>query len=110
MTITFVKKLMADGRPCRKCAEVEARLDAAGLMPRIQHVVVADERDPASEGMRLAAELGIAVAPFFIVTNGGEQTIYTSYVKLLNEVLSVATTEEEQAKDLIARNADLDFL
>lgn len=108
--ITFVKKIKSDGSPCRKCAEVEQRLQAADLMPRIDRIVIADERVPDSEGMRLAAELGVDTAPFFIVTTNGARTVYTSYIKLLNEVLRAATTEEEQAKDILARNDDLDFL
>jgi hypothetical protein len=108
--ITFVKKIKSDGSACRKCAEVEARLQAAGLMSRIDHVAIADERAPDSEGMRLAAELGVDVAPFFIVTRDGSRTVYTSYVKLLKEVLSASTTEEEEAKEILARNKDLDFL
>jgi hypothetical protein len=108
--VTFVKKIKADGSPCRKCAEVEQRLQAANLMPRIGRVVVADERDPDSEGMRLAAELGIDAAPFFIVITDGARTVYTSYVKVLNEVLSAATSEEEEAKEILERSDDLDFL
>jgi hypothetical protein len=110
VTVAFVKKIKADGSPCRKCAEVEERLQSAGLMARIDRVIVADERDPKSEGMRLAAELGVDAAPFFLVTTNGVQTVYTSYVKVLNEVLNAATSEEEEAKEILARNDDLDFL
>ena len=67
MRITFVKKILADGTPCAKCADVEARLVDAGRMSRIDRVVIADERDPESEGMRLARRHGVATAPFFIV-------------------------------------------
>jgi hypothetical protein len=110
MSITYVKKIKADGTLCRKCAEVDERLDAAGLMPRIDRVVIADERDPSSEGMTLGAELGVDAAPFFIVDAGGTRTIYTSYVKLLKEVLEASTSEEEEAKDILRNNKDLDFL
>ena len=79
-------------------------------MARIDRVVIADERDADSEGMRLAAELGIDAAPFFIVTTDGARTVYTSYVKVLNEVLSAATSEEEEAKEILERSDDLDFL
>jgi len=109
MHVTFVKKIKLDGSPCRKCVEVEDRLHSAGLMTRIDRVVIADERDATSEGMRLAAERGVDAAPFFIVDDDGKKLIYTSYVKLLKEVLETKTTEEEEAKDILARN-DLDFL
>lgn len=108
--VTFVKKIKEDGSPCRKCAEVEARLVAGNLMGKIDRVVIADERDPQSEGMRLAAELGVDAAPFFIVVANGTRTVYTSYVKVLNEVLAAATSEEEEAKEILERSDDLDFL
>jgi len=108
--ITFVKKIKSDGSACRKCGEVEDRLRAAGLMSRIDQIVIADERAPDSEGMRLAAELGVEAAPFFVVTANGARTVYTSYVKMLKEVLTAPTTEEEEAKEILARNKDLDFL
>ncbi|MBA3398178.1 MAG: hypothetical protein H0T89_36465 [Deltaproteobacteria bacterium] len=109
-TVTFVKKIKEDGSPCRKCAEVEERLQSAGLMPRIDRVVIADERDPASEGIQLAAELGVDAAPFFIVVKDGVQIVYTSYVRVLKEVLTAKTTEEEEAKEILERSDDLDFL
>jgi hypothetical protein len=108
--ITFVKKIKSDGSACRKCVEVEDRLKAAGLTSRIDNIVIADERVSDSEGVLLAAELGVEAAPFFIVTKNGARTVYTSYVKLLNEVLMAKTSEEEEAKEILARNADLDFL
>jgi len=108
--VTFVKKIKSDGTPCRKCAEVEDRLHSAGLMARIDHVAIADERDPDSEGMKLAAELGIDAAPFFVVTTNGARTVYTSYVKVLKEVLVAPISEAEEAKEILARNDDLDFL
>jgi len=108
--ITFVKKIKADGNPCRKCAEVEARLEASGAMARIDRVVLADERDPDSEGMKLAAEFGVDAAPFFIVNADSGRTIYTSYVKLLKEVLLTPVSEDEEAKDIVAHNDNLDFL
>jgi hypothetical protein len=110
MQVTLVKKIKMDGTPCRKCAEVEERLDAGGLTGRIDRVIIADERDATSEGMRLAAALGVDAAPFFIVEDGGKQTIYTSYIKLLKEVLEAKTSEEEEAKHILANNNDLDFL
>ena len=87
MHITFVKKIRADGEPCRKCAEVEKRLIDAGLMSRIDEVAIADERDPASPGMHLAAKYEVAVAPFFVVREDGSERVYTIYFQFLKEVL-----------------------
>jgi hypothetical protein len=110
VTVAFIKKIKLDGSACRKCAEVEDRLQAAGLMSRIDEVIIADERAPDSAGMRLAAELGVDAAPFFIVTANGSRTVYTSYLKLIKEVLEAPTSEAEEAKDILDRNSDLDFL
>lgn len=85
----MVKKIKADGSPCRKCADVEQRLMNAGYMERIDAVVIADERDAESAGMQLAREHGIDRAPFFIVEDEeGNTRIYTIYFQLLKEVLS----------------------
>ncbi len=108
MTITLVKKIKLDGSPCRKCAEVIERLETAGLMGRIDHTVIADERDLNSEGMRVAAELGVHQAPFFIVSEDGTQKVYTSYVKLLKEVLTATPSEADEAREIMENNMDLD--
>ena len=111
MKVTFVKKIKADGSPCKKCAEVSDRLEQGGLMGKIARTVIADERDPSSEGMTLAAQFGVDIAPFFIVEAAdGKQTIYTSFIKLQKEVLDAKASDEEEAKDFLARNSDLDFL
>jgi hypothetical protein len=110
MTVTMIKKIKLDGAPCRKCADVIDRLERAGLTSRIDRVVVADERDADSEGMRMAAELGVDAAPFFVVERGGERTIYTSYVKLLKEVLEAQPSETDEAVEIAANTANIDFL
>ena len=69
MKITFVKKIKADGSPCRKCAEVQTRLEKDGHIEKIDRTVIADERDESSEGMQLAKQFEVERAPFFIVEN-----------------------------------------
>ena len=111
MRISMIKKIKQDGAPCRKCAEVEQRLLEAGLLGRIDQVVIADERDPDSEGMRLASLYGIESAPFFLVEQeGSPPRIYTVYLKFLKEVLGTAATEHEEVRDIMDKNPDLDFL
>jgi len=46
MYISMIKKIKADGSPCRKCAEIEKRLEVAGLIGKINRIIIADERDP----------------------------------------------------------------
>ena len=106
MHITLVKKIKADGSPCRKCAEVQERLEKEGLIDRI-----ADERDPQSEGMQLAEKYAVDRAPFFVVTkDDGNIEIYTVYFKFVNEVLNQKASEEDAARDILDDNPDLDFL
>lgn len=91
MHVTFVKKVLENGEACRKCQDVEARLRGAGHWPRIDAVAVADARDPASEGMQLAARHGVAVAPFFLVREGAQIRVYTIYLQFVREVLEASS-------------------
>jgi len=88
MKVTFVKKIFADGTPCKKCGEVIDKMEAGDQMRFIDQVVIADEANPESEGMLLAAKHEVTKAPFFIVEHdNGEVTIYTIYFKFVKEVL-----------------------
>ena len=111
MHITFVKKILASGEPCAKCADVEARLNDSGHMPRIDKVVIADERDPASEGMQLAAAHAVTRAPFFIVEDGeSPPAVYTVYFKFAKEVLGRKQSTSDEAQEILRDNPDLDFI
>ena len=81
------------------------------LLGRIDRVVVADERDPDSEGMQLAGRYNVDWAPFFIVEDdsGGER-IYTSFFRFLKEVLGQDPRQEEETTEMMRQNPDLDFL
>ncbi len=107
--ITFVKKILADGRPCGKCHDVETRLTDGGHWPAIDRVVVADERDPSSEGMRLASRFEVERAPFFIVETPEKTVTYTVFLKFLKEILNTAD-ETDDAQLLLAANPDLDLI
>ena len=89
MKITFVKKVLTDGSPCKKCAEVLDKMTVAKQLRFIDEIVVADEADADSRGMVLAREHHVKRAPFFIVEHdSGESDIYTIYFKLVKEVLN----------------------
>jgi methyltransferase-like protein len=110
MKITFVKKIKIDGSPCRKCAEVQSRLEKDGHIDKIDRTIIADERDNDSEGMQLAKQYEVDRAPFFIVENDvGDPLVFTVYFKFVNEILSGKTNEEDAAKDILDSN-DLDFI
>jgi len=111
MKITFVKKILADGTPCKKCGDVIGRLEASGQMARIDEVLIADERDPTSAGLVLAAELNVERAPFFVVEkDDGSKDVYTVYFKFVKDVLEQKTEEKDEAREILDMNPDLDFL
>ena len=111
MRVTMVKKIMADGSPCKKCREVEERIAAEGLAQRIDRVVVADERDPESEGLRLADKHQVKHAPFFIVEDHGQAPrIYVSWLQFVREVLRRETDEQASAEELLRNHDDLGML
>jgi hypothetical protein len=98
MTITMVKKVLADGSECRKCAEATAHLESRGLSGRIDEIVWAHEGDPSSPGMVLGAKHDVPSAPFFIVRDDdGKDTIYTSVLQLVRERLGQTVTTAQHA-------------
>lgn len=111
MKITLVKKILADGSPCAKCIDVLEKLEASGQMSRIDEVLVADENDKTSPGMIVAKALNVDRAPFFIVERAGEApAVYTVYLKFVKEVLNQQTQEQDELKEIMQNNQDLDFL
>ncbi|MGV0005456.1 MAG: hypothetical protein ACNYPG_02315 [Candidatus Porifericomitaceae bacterium WSBS_2022_MAG_OTU9] len=110
-SIVMVKKIMADGSPCRKCAAVEQRINDGGYSANINETIIADERDPESAGMKLAAEHGIDLAPFFIIYgDNGDIQIYESWLRLEKEVLRGKVDERDEAMELIDQHSDLSLL
>lgn len=85
-TIQMVKKVLADGEPCRKCARAEEMLRARGVWERIDEVLVFREAEPHSEGARLARVHGVSVAPFFVVREGATERVYLSTLELIAAV------------------------
>jgi len=89
MKITFVKKILADGSPCKKCNEVTSKMEAADQMRFIDAIEIADESNSESKGMQLAVEHNVNRAPFFLVEDeAGKVEVYTVYFKLVKEVLN----------------------
>lgn len=111
MKITFVKKILKNGEPCRKCADVERRIERDGYLDRINETLVADERDEQSPGMVLAAKHEVELAPFFLVEDGEETRIYTVYFKFVKEELkSSAKASASDGEDTLRANPDLDYV
>ena len=122
MTITMVSKIRLDGTACPKCEDVKQRLEALGLMSRIDATVMADERDSQSAGALLAAQHKVSLAPFFIVEDrgvedsgvedGGRTRIYTVFMRFLREVLQSTPQADaaQDARDVLRANPELDLL
>ena len=111
MHITMVKKIKEDGQPCRKCNDVMGKLERSGQINSIDHITYADERDPLSEGLHLAQRHGVELAPFFIVReSNGEEKIYTSYLKLVREVLNGQVSQRDELMELADRCGALDYV
>ncbi len=91
MHVTMVKKKMADGSDCRKCADVTAYLQARGFWDRIDEVVWAYENDPESPGMVLGKRLGVERVPFFV---------YTSALQLIQERFGKEVSTADRARDV----------
>ena len=110
-TITLVQKIKSNGELCAKSAQVITDLTARGLRQRINHLVTADERDPASEGYTLASKYQIDTAPFFIVTtDDGATHVYPIYSRFLKNVFNVEPAESDEIAEIMAQNSDMYFI
>src|SRR5256712_13205118 len=99
MHVTMVKKKMADGSDCRKCADVTAYLQARGFWDRIDEVVWAYENDPESPGMVLGKRLGVERAPFFVVRDERDETVNTSALQVIKERFVKEDRTADRARD-----------
>ncbi|MFC1664997.1 hypothetical protein ACFL17_05125 [Pseudomonadota bacterium] len=109
--VTLVKKIMADGSPCRKCKDVMDRLERDNYIDGIDRIVIADERLQDSEGMVLARQYGVNYAPFFIVDRPSGSDVYTSYFRFVKDVLQKNGNEVvDEMVELLEIHSDLDFL
>lgn len=107
--VTMVKKRLASGEPCQKCKQAEELLRRRGLWERIDEVIVAEEGQPDSPGMRLATEYGVDLAPFYLVSEGGKAprvvTQTMEVVKVLGSgQMKVAEASAAAAHGLAAPN------
>lgn len=107
MHITMVKKRLASGEPCRKCAQAEDLLRKRGLWGQIDEVLWADETDSNSAGMVLAAKHEVTAAPFYLVRDEDDSvTVFVSALKLIKTHL-VGKTERVGSFDLASAKTSL---
>jgi phosphoadenosine phosphosulfate reductase len=102
----MVKKRLADGGPCAKCIQAEALLRRRRQWEKIDAQTWASDEDADAPGSRLAATHGVKVAPFFVVRDDdGHETVYTSVLALLREVLA-EPSDGRDPTDFAAADAD----
>ncbi|CAJ1421617.1 unnamed protein product [Effrenium voratum] len=102
--VAFVKKIYSDGSTCQKCDFVWKQIQKDNLTERIDRVIVADERDHASEGVVLARKHEVTRAPFFVVTDDAkpeEEKVYDVYFKLKKDVFDQESGEKEKNEEII---------
>merc|ERR1712070_1098026 len=102
--VTFVKKIYSDGSTCQKCDFVWKQIQKDEFEGRIDRIVVADERDPQSEGIVLARKHKVTRAPFFVVVDDkkpDEEVIYDVYFQLKKKVFAKETSEAEKNEEII---------
>src|SRR5438552_5062028 len=98
----MVKKKLADGSDCRKCADVTAYLQTRGFWNRVDEVVWAYENDPASPCMLLGQRLCVERASFFVVRDERGETVYTSALQLIQERFGQEVSTAERAGDFVS--------
>ena len=87
----MVKKQLASGQPCEKCAQAEEMLRRRGHWDRIDEVVWVVEGDATSPGARLAVRHGGELEPFFIVQgDDGDERVFTSALRLVRDCFPAA--------------------
>ncbi|CAE7221067.1 unnamed protein product [Symbiodinium natans] len=102
--VAFVKKIYSDGSTCQKCDFVWKQIQKDDLVDKIDRTIVADERDPSSEGIVLARKHKVQRAPFFVVVDDAkpeEEKIYDVYFKLKKDVFDQESGEKEKNEEII---------
>lgn len=106
MQITMVKKRLANGNPCDKCAQTEEMLRRRGFWDRIDEVVWVIEGDDRSEGAKLGKTHGVEVAPFFILNHeDGSVAVYTSPLRLIRDHFSAPAPESVAPPESVASSS-----
>ena len=92
--ITMVKKLLANGQPCAKCAQAEELLVARGRRDRVERVIWIKEGEADSEGARLAVTHEVDTAPFFVIQAEGQpDRVETSTLRLVKQLIQESNPE-----------------
>ena len=102
---------MPDGSPCRKCNEIQERLEKDGLHDRIDSVLYMDPNAPGiDQGTQIAMQHGVKTAPFFVVRthsasssdgqNAVREDVYTAYLRMKKQVFGQTASVAEADNDV----------
>jgi len=101
--VVMVKKLMEDGSYCRKCQDVQGKLEKDNVLPWVSKTFVADVQNSKSDGALLAKEFDVDKAPFFIVKNPDEDwSLVYSYLQLRKRLKKAAKEIEKTKPPVVA--------
>lgn len=104
--VILVKKITEDGSFCRKCNDVQAKLQKDGVEKWIGNTIYADVRDSQTEGIKLAKHFAINTAPFFLVRTK-EEEINGEEWKVVSTYLPLKKLLQKRAKNLEAAKASV---
>ena len=107
----MVMKRTPDGTQCRKCNDIEARLERDGLMEHIDQQIYMDLDDPSDFGTQLATKHDVKVAPFFVVQHANgevdevgdavvDEDVYTVYLQMKKQVFGKRASKDEETVDV----------
>ena len=95
-TVVMVKKRMDDGNDCKRCVEIQQRLDSDGVVS-VEKTLYAEEGVEDSDGVQLSKEYGMRTAPFFLVKQPNSENFEAveSYFRLKKMIKSFENNKSE---------------
>lgn len=105
IAVIMIKKVMEDGSYCRKCIDVQGKIEQDGVADWIGYTGFAEVTNSESEGARLAKHFEIGTAPFFLVRTfeeekeGKEWKIVRSYLQLRNMLTKAQAAVEKKIEE-----------
>ena len=82
-TVVMVKKRLKDGSDCRRCAQIQERIEKDDFGDQISQTLFVEEGKDDTLGARLSKQFKMRTAPFFVITYEDDRVeAVESYFKL----------------------------
>ena len=82
-TVVMVKKRLKDGSDCRRCAQIQERIEKDDFGDQISQTLFVEEGKEDTLGARLSKQFKMRTAPFFVITYEDDRVeAVESYFKL----------------------------